>query len=120
MGNKEEKNEDVVTTETEVTELEAEESNMLIKFRNPYVFEGTTYNELDLTPLQNMTAEDMIAVNKRMSKGVFDADAQPELTLEYALLMASRATKLPIEFFYRLPAKEAIKVKNRVVIFFFG
>lgn len=117
MGNKEEKNEDVVTTETE---LKTEEVNMVVKFKKPYVFEGTTYNELDLTPLNDMTAEDMIAVNKRMSRGAFDAEAQPELTLEFALFMASRATKLPIEFFYRLPAKEGVKIKNRVVIFFFG
>ena len=44
----------------------------------------------------------------------------PEMSLEYACIFASKATKIPVEFFQALPPKEAIKVKNKVTNFFYG
>ena len=44
----------------------------------------------------------------------------PEMSLEYALYIASVATGLPVEFFRHLPPKDAIKVKNRVTNFFYA
>ena len=44
----------------------------------------------------------------------------PEMTLEYACFIASKATDLPVEFFRRLPPKDAMKVKNRVTNFIYG
>ena len=44
----------------------------------------------------------------------------PEMSLEYACIIAAKATKLPVEFFKGLHPKEAVKVKNRVTAFFYG
>ena len=44
----------------------------------------------------------------------------PEVSLEYACVLAAKAVKQPIEFFTNLPPKEALKVKNRVMSFLFG
>lgn len=87
----------------------------------PYKFEGKEYKSIDLTPLQDMTAEDFIAVNRYLERsGIILATPQPETTMEVTLTMAARATKMPIEFFNSLPLPEAIKVKNRVAGFFYG
>ena len=40
--------------------------------------------------------------------------------IEYAQFMAARVAHLPLEFFERLPAKEAIKLKGIVVGFLYG
>lgn len=100
-------------------EAAVEENSYKITFSKPYRFEGKDYTELDLSGLDNLTAEHMIAADKYMTRnGNFSV--MPEMNLEYALYIASEATDLPIEFFKRLPPKDTIKVKNRVTNFFYG
>lgn len=93
----------------------------IIKFRQPYRFEGKEYYEVDLSGMEDLTAADMIAVNRIMSRtsaGI--VEVMPEVSLEYACHIAARAAKLPVEFFNQLPPREAMKVKNRVTSFLFG
>ena len=102
-------------------EAENEDVSMVIKFKKPYKFEGKEYTEVDLSGLDELQASDMIAVNKymqRTSGGIIDV--MPEVSMEYACVLASKAAKLPIEFFTSLPPREAMKVKNRVMGFLFG
>lgn len=108
--------EDISVVEVE----ETEDVSMVIKFKKPYRFEGKEYNEVDLSGLDNLNASDMIAVNKYMQRTTAGIDVMPEVSLEYACVLASKAAKLPIEFFTGLPPKEAMKVKNRVMGFLFG
>ena len=83
----------------------AEENALVMKLDKPFTFEGQTYTEVDLSGLEDTTAADLQAV---------------EMTLEYAKFMAARVAHLPLEFFERLPAKEAIKLKGIVVGFLYG
>lgn len=95
------------------------ENSMIVVFNKPYTFEGEVYKEVDLSALDDMTASDMIAANKILEKtGSFSF--LPEMSLEYACLIAARATKMPLEFFQRLHPRDAIKVKNKVTSFFYG
>ena len=76
-------------------------------------------DKIDLIGLDNLTAADMIAANKILDRtGSFTF--LPEMSLEYACIIAAKATKLPVEFFKGLHPKEAVKVKNRVTAFFYG
>lgn len=97
-----------------------DEDNMVIKFKKPYKFENKEYTEIDLNGLEDLQASDMIAVNKYMQRTSHGIDVMPEVSLEYACVLASKATKMPIEFFTSLPPREAMKVKNRVMGFLFG
>lgn len=102
-------------------EVEAEDDdNLVIKFKKPFVFERTTYTEIDLSGLDDLSAADMIAVNKYMSRTSSGVDIMPEVSMEYAINLAAKAAKMPIEFFMALPPREAMKVKNRVMGFLFG
>lgn len=104
----------------EVAEAVEEETTVVV-FAKPYKFEGKEYTEIDLAPLGDISAADMIKVNnlmKRTSGG--SVEVMPEVTLEYACHISAIATKMPIEFFTGLPAKEALKVKNKVMGFLFG
>ena len=96
-----------------------EENKYLIKFRKPFVWEDNTYTEIDMSGLEDLSAKDMIAAQRTMEKSG-SINVLPEMSLEYACIFASKATKMPVEFFQALPPKEAIKVKNKVTNFLYG
>lgn len=94
-----------------------QESDLVIQFKKPFVFEGQEYKQLDLSGLEGLTGSDMQDAERILrAKGIssFHADFSAEGTLLYA----SQAAGLPIEFFYALPLREARKVKTRVTNFF--
>jgi len=95
------------------------ENKYVVTFTKPFVFEGKTYEKIDLCGLEDLAARDMIAVNKIIERGG-TTNILPELSLEYACLISGKATKMPVEFFQSLPPKEAMKVKNKVSGFFFS
>lgn len=105
--------------EIKAAEIAAEEDSSIVKLSKPYHFEDQTYTEIDLSGMDSLTAEDMIAADKFLTRsGNFTF--MPEMSLEYACFIAARAAGLPIEFFKKLPPKDAVKVKNRVTSFFYG
>ncbi|MBQ9699489.1 MAG: phage tail assembly protein [Lachnospiraceae bacterium] len=119
MGKEAEVMENAVVA-SEVTET-VEEETSVVTFAKPYKFEGKEYTEIDLAPLEDITGTDMIKVNnlmKRTSGG--GVEVMPEVTLDYAFHISAIATKMPVEFFSGLPAKECLKVKNKVMGFLFG
>lgn len=95
----------------------AEENALVMKLDKPFTFEGQTYTEVDLSGLEDTTAADLQAVGRFVTK---KNPATVEMTLEYAQFMAARVAHLPLEFFERLPAKEAINLKGIVVGFLYG
>ena len=105
--------------EAEAPKTEAEENDFYIKFKKPYTFEDKTYDGVDLSGLEDLSARDMIATQRTMEKSG-SINVLPEMSLEYACLFAAKATGKPVEFFQELPPKEAIKVKNRFTNFFYG
>ncbi|MGE6379547.1 hypothetical protein [Peribacillus muralis] len=88
----------------------------IVEFKKTYEFEGKEIKEIDFSSLENLTATDLIEADK-----VFGATGQfamvNEMTLGYSLIVASAATKTPIEFFNQLGAADALKVKNKVMSF---
>ncbi len=106
-------------TAAQVEAAPKEELSPVITFGKPYHFEGKDYESIDLSGLDNLTAENMIAADKYLTtNGNFSP--MPEMSLEYTLYIASVATGLPVEFFRHLSPKDAIKVKNRVTNFFYA
>lgn len=98
---------------------EPEDDSLILKFRKPYKFEGVEYTEVDLSAMEDMTAADLCAVGKIMTKlGIVNPVA--EMTVDYAIYMAARASGKPVEFFQGLPPKEGIKLKNMVTGFLYG
>lgn len=104
---------------TEMEEVTAEENKYVIKFRKPFVFEDETYEEIDLSGMEDLSAKDMIQAQRIMEKSG-SINVLPEMSLEYACIFAAKATKMPVEFFQALPPKEAVRVKNKITNFFYG
>ena len=74
-----------------------------------------------LSGLENATAGDLARAAKITSKKHRGLNAATlEMTAEYAAVMGHLVTKLPLEFFERMPAKDAIALKGKVVGFLFN
>lgn len=113
-----------VQEETQETAKSLEEAgegtdSYKIQFKKPYEFEGEAYLEVDLSGLEDMSGRDMSLISRSMER---EGNFTPvkEVSVEYAFRVAAKATKLPVEFFEGLPMKEAAKVKNKVLNFFYG
>lgn len=97
----------------------ADEGSTVLKLTRAYHFEDKDIKEVDLSGLDNLKAEDMIAADNYMSRNG-SISATPEMTVAYACFIASRVSALPLEFFLRLQAKDAVRLKNRVMGFFYS
>jgi hypothetical protein len=94
------------------------ESEYLIQFKKPFIFESKEYSQLDLSGLESLTAKDLIDAERQFAaKG--QVVAINEMNMGYICIVAAKASKLPTEFFEKLPANEAIKIKNIVTGFFY-
>jgi hypothetical protein len=102
-------------TDADVMEL----NNMVLKFKKPYTFEGKEYEQIDLSGLENLRASDLLAADRYIRRLFGCSDPGAERTSEYACVLASKATKQPIEFFYGLRPRDILWIKNRVYYFLF-
>jgi len=94
-------------------------ADMYVKFSKPYVFEDDTYDGLDMSCLENLTMNDLTAIEKTFYKqGIVSFN--PETTITFAKIVAWKATELPIEFFDQLPVKDIMQIKKQVVNFFYN
>lgn len=90
-----------------------------ITFKKPYKFENRDYKEVDLSGLDDMKTSDLIDADVQFStSGQFSV--MNELSLGYAIIVASKTSGKPVEFFEGLPATEGLKVKNVVMGFLNG
>ena len=108
----------------EVTDIKkateaAASKEAVIKLSRTYDFEGEKIKEIDMSGLEEITANDMIKANKVLNNNG-TVTVLPETNLEYTLIIAASASGLPIEFFKTLVPKDAMKVKNRVTSLCFG
>ena len=102
-------------------EAEEQEESLILKFRRPYPFEGQEYTELDLSGLENVTAGTLENIGKIMAKKSPGLNpATIEMEMGYCELLAARVTGKPLEFFQRLPARDAIALKSKIVGFLYG
>lgn len=83
-----------------------------------YKFEGQEYKEINLNSLYDITGEDMIQVNRMMNRAGA-VSFSPEMEMEFAFYISSRATGLPVEFFKQLNMRDSLKVKNTVIRFLY-
>jgi len=104
---------------TEIVEGTIDEESMVVKFNVPCTFENETHEELDMKGLHGIKAKDMISAQKQLDRSGY-VGIMPEMSMQYAMIIASKATGLPIEFFEELPPREAIKIKNKIISFFYG
>lgn len=97
--------------------VDAQENKHLVKLSKPYPFEDEEdISSIDLSCLENATAETLIKVSKIMTS-TGDVMALPENDIRYALYIAAECTGIPYSFYKKLNLKDATKVKRGVMDF---
>lgn len=97
-------------------ELMKNENKLLVTFNEPYQFEQKDYDNVDLSGLNTLNTTDIIDADRQFAEtGQFAM--MNEMATGYICIVAAKATKLPVEFFLRLPMKEGLKVKRTVMGF---
>lgn len=107
----------------EIKELSAqeEENALRIVFKSPFTWEDNAYNEVDLSGLEELNAMDLESAYRQYAASAgLEIAAIPELSVEYACILAAKASKMPVEFFKALPAKYALALRGAVRSYFFG
>ena len=92
-------------------------NDYLVKFSEPYSFEGKEYNEVDLSAIMTLTVDDL-AMAQSMLADMGRVTPVVELDYTYIMILASKASGLPLEFFRGLPGKYGAKIKNVVSNYF--
>ncbi len=90
---------------------EMDDNPFLVFFKKPFTFEGVSYESVDLSGLESLSAADMIAVNKTIERGG-TVNVLPEMSLEYACLISARASGKPVEFFKALPPRRLLRLRT--------
>lgn len=89
-----------------------------IELSRTYKFDGEEVSSLYLSGLEEITAADMIKANNIMTNDGAAA-VIPENTMYFALILASFAAGMPVEFFKELKPGDAMKVKRFITQYFF-
>ena len=88
----------------------------LITFKKPYKFEDKEYTELDMSGLNKLTVQDVIDVQKSLqNSGNTAAMVVMETTAAFAMELAVKATKKPVEFYKLMPRWAFNQVQNAVM-----
>lgn len=110
---------EVCEGEVVIDELDiVEENKYYVGFDKPFTFEGTVHHGIDLTPMEDLSGKQLLNVSKRYKK-LGGSDILPENDIEYAVIIATEVCKLPMEFFYKLPSRELVKIRLKVLGFYF-
>lgn len=88
--------------------------NLTVKFAKPYKFEGTEYDEVNLSGMDGMTIQDMIDIQKKLA-GEIATLAAVEATTSFAQEVATKASGKPVEFFKLMPRAKIKQVQTAIL-----
>lgn len=111
--------EETEVKETEVDEAEDDKGEYWLSFKKPYKFEGTEYDGIDMEGIVELTTADMLWAERHCSTETM-INPVKEMSTEVAMLLASRATGKPIEFFKFLPIPDMTHIRLAIMGFTYG
>jgi len=93
-----------------------ENKELKITLSKPYIFEGTDYTEIDLSGLNNLTGRDFREIELAVSSHG-QSVILAEQTINGTNAIAAKCTGFPLEFFEGLFLKDALAIRNTVMVF---
>lgn len=95
-----------------------EDNKFYIRFDKKYKFEDKEYDGISIDKIEDISGRQLLNIEKKYKKLGGDALVQ-EMDTKYAIIVAAEVCNLPMEFFYNLPSRELVKVRMRVMGFYF-
>lgn len=92
---------------------EVKHSETWVAFPKPYVFEGTTYDGIDLAPLcEGADSSVLSRVESYCRSNNIDLPFPPEQSWDYLCAVLSFSLGKPLEFFHRMPYRDAALLRT--------
>lgn len=91
----------------------------VIKLGKPIEYQGTEVREINLSKMDDLTAQDMNGTYDLYYTLGGNRQIMQESTLLFAQILAHKVTGYPMEVFERMNIRDAMRLKNRVYRFFF-
>ncbi|MFQ7320044.1 MAG: phage tail assembly protein [Faecalibacterium sp.] len=100
----------------EAIALGSAEKKIVVEFKKSYKFEGKEYTELDLSGLEKLTVQDVIDAQRELTnQGDTIALGAIESTTGFAMVLATKASRKPVEMFKLMPRKTMEQVQETVM-----
>lgn len=92
---------------------EVKHSDTWVAFPKPYVFEGTTYDGIDLAPLcEGADSSVLSRAESYCRSNNIDLPFPPEQSWDYLCAVLSFGLSKPLEFFHRMPYRDAALLRT--------
>lgn len=95
------------------------ENVLKMTLSQPYKYDGEEIKELDLSGLLDLTARDLVEIDREMMRRGFSG-ARNELTRQYAMLVAAKIANKPYDYCDRMNARDSIRLKEYLVTFLYA
>ena len=89
-----------------------------VHFPEPYIFEGEEFNELDLSPIQDLTTIDLMGIDKIFTSLHRAIPTTRYTDTQYVEILVMKALNKPAEFFNRMKAKDFSQIMAVVGLYF--
>lgn len=97
------------------------EQNLVLKLQQPIDFEGKTYNEIDLSKLENLSATDLGKIESLyQNKYPGEIGIVKEFSSNYYAVIANYITSLPFEMLDLMKIRDFMKMKVLIQNFLFS
>jgi len=114
-----EKKEAVEKEEAEKAQKEEEEDDNYVKFSEPYVFEGETFDGIKLD-VDDLTGRDIVSAEEEFvaaNPGLAAQTPLKDVSKGFLAYIASRASGQPVDFFHGLKGRDFNKVTRIAQVF---
>lgn len=104
--------------EIKVVEEGNKQSELVVMLSNPTEDDfGKQIDMIDLNGLQSVTGTVLAEANRIYEKRNPGMTIMKEIEMDYLFILAHLVTGYSIDFFYNLPLKDCMKVKNALLIY---
>lgn len=98
---------------------EQEKIELKLNLSDPYVYDDKEIREIDLSGLFHLSGLDMCELDRQMIRLGYTG-SNPEITRQYAMLVAAKINHKPMDFCNRMKARDSVRLRSMVTAFFYA
>ncbi len=98
---------------------EQDRVELKLELSDPFLYDDVEIKEIDLSGIFDLTGMDMCNLDRQMT-GLGYTGSRPDITRQYAMLVAARVNRKPEDFCNRMKARDSIRLREMVTAFFYA
>ena len=110
---------DCVKTERGRKMEKQEDIELKLELYDPFLYDGVEIREIDLVGIFDLVGLDMCELDRQMVVLGYTG-SRPELTRQYAMLVAAKVNHKPQDFCNRMKSRDTVRLREMVAAFFYA